>query len=71
MEQESKFQAQEAAIGREVYNLFHNSVEQFGKDCPISIIEFIGDCEDCPLGKVCDMVIELEGLHAGKAVTHD
>lgn len=64
MDQENKFQAQEAAIGREVYNLFHNSPEQFGRDCPI--VEFIGECEDCPFSKICDMVIELEGLHAGK-----
>ena len=41
-----------AKIGAE----FAAAFEQYPEDCPI--IDKIGDCEDCPFAKACDLVVE-------------
>ncbi|WP_434132716.1 hypothetical protein KIAC18_000262 [Sporomusa sphaeroides] len=45
-------------LGKEVLAVFQKPDQQ-GMTCPI--IDLIGDCEECPLGKVCDLVIEIKG----------
>ncbi len=45
-------------LGKEVFEVFQ-SADCPGMDCPI--IDRIEDCEECPFGKVCDLVIKIEG----------
>lgn len=47
---------QYASLGKVLFEVFQLSDQQ-GLDCPIINIE---DCEECPFGKACDLIIELE-----------
>ena len=48
---------QYASLGKVFFEAFQDA-ERNGLDCPI--INDIDDCEYCPFGKACDLIIELE-----------
>ena len=48
---------QYASLGKVLFEAFQLSDQQ-GLDCPI--IKLIEDCEECPFGKACDLILELE-----------
>lgn len=49
--------AQYASLGKALLEVFQ-SAERQSLDCPI--IKLIEDCEECPFGKACDLIIEME-----------
>ncbi|WP_371366264.1 hypothetical protein SRRS_07010 [Sporomusa rhizae] len=46
-----------ASLGKILFEAFQ-CADQKGLDCPI--IKLIEDCDECPFGKACDLIIELE-----------